>query len=87
VFREHGVCDGRGQAFRMDRVVVDADRVTVLDFKTGAGDPDPALKAAREKADREQMAVYRALLVELYPGLPVRALLAYVDQGRWEIVA
>ncbi len=87
VFREHSVCDGRGQAFRMDRVVVDADRVTVLDFKTGAGDPDPALKAAREKADREQMAVYRALLVELYPGLPVRALLAYVDQGRREIVA
>jgi ATP-dependent helicase/nuclease subunit A len=86
VLREHGVCDSRGQAFRMDRVVVDADGITVLDFKTGGGDPDPALKAAREDEDREQMTVYRALLAELHPGRPVRAILAYVDQARWEDV-
>jgi ATP-dependent helicase/nuclease subunit A len=87
VHREFNVCDGRGQAFRMDRVVLDEDRMTVLDFKTGGGDPDPGVKAAREKADREQMVVYRRLLAELYPGLPVSGLLSYIDQGRWEILA
>jgi len=87
VRREFNVCDGRGQAFRMDRVVLDPDRITVLDFKTGGGDPDPGAKAEREGSDLEQLAVYRRLLTELFPGLPVWGFLAYVDQGRWELLA
>lgn len=48
VYRETDFCDGTGRVFRMDRVVVDEDAVTVVDFKTGAD-------AGRVEADRTQI--------------------------------
>ena len=72
VLREQEFCDETGRLFRMDRVVVDPDRVTVVDFKTGA-----------EETGRyaEDVRTYARILGQVYPGRTVVALLAYVDAG------
>jgi ATP-dependent helicase/nuclease subunit A len=70
VLREQELCSADGRLFRIDRLVVDPDRVTVLDWKTGA--EEPAAHAA-------QMEGYRKLLSEVYPGKPVESLVAYMD--------
>jgi ATP-dependent helicase/nuclease subunit A len=86
VLREFNFCDATGQVFRMDRVVVDPEAVVVLDFKTGR-EPSARAKAEREASDRGQLAVYRRILAEIFPGRPVKGVLAYIDQGRWETVS
>ena len=85
VLREADFCDAEGRAFRMDRVVVDPDAVTVVDFKTGA-DPDAGRRAARVEADRAQVRAYMRILGEAVPGRPVRGFLAFIDEGRFEAV-
>jgi ATP-dependent helicase/nuclease subunit A len=72
VLREQEFCDETGRLFRMDRVVVDPDRVTVVDFKTGA-----------EETGRyeEDVRTYARILGQVYPGRAVEALLAFVDAG------
>ncbi len=63
-----------GALFRADRVVVDGDEVVVVDFKTGS---------SSHSGDHEvQVREYMEILHELYPGKPVRGVLAYVDQAR-----
>ncbi len=57
----------------MDRVVVDPDRVTVVDFKTGE---EERLEHVR------QMQEYAGILSAVYPGRRVEAVLAYLDTGR-----
>lgn len=61
-----------GALFRMDRVLVDKDLVTVVDFKTG-----------RENAKKyaPQLKNYMAILAEVY-GRPARGLLAYADLNK-----
>jgi len=58
---------------RLDRLLVADDRVTIADFKLGAA---PARHAPAHVA---QLAVYREALRPLYPGLPLRAALVYLD--------
>jgi ATP-dependent exoDNAse (exonuclease V) beta subunit len=72
VLREQEFCDQNGRLFRMDRVVVDRDRVTVVDFKTGV-----------EETSRyeEDIRNYARILGQVYPGRSVNALLAFVDAG------
>jgi ATP-dependent helicase/nuclease subunit A len=72
VLREQEFCDEAGRLFRMDRVVVDGDRVTVVDFKTGT-----------EETGRyeEDVRAYARILRQVYPGRTVEALLAFVDAG------
>ena len=70
VLREFDFCDAAGRVFRMDRVVVDPDEVRVADFKTGG--------ESRE-SDRAQVRGYAAILREIFPGRPVRAVLVYID--------
>jgi ATP-dependent exoDNAse (exonuclease V) beta subunit len=72
VFREKEFCDASGRLVRMDRVVVDIDRVTVIDFKTGEPDPGP---------HEAQLRAYQRVLSDVYPGLPVDGIAAYVDHG------
>lgn len=86
VRREFVVCDAAGRAFRMDRVVVDEDGVHVIDFKTGAEPGRAGGGGARRDEDRDQVRAYAALLRDIYPGRPIRGLLAYIDQGVWEFV-
>lgn len=59
-----------GRLFRMDRLVIDPERVTVIDFKTGNEDPEYA----------EQVKGYAAILREVFPHHAVRGFLAYVDR-------
>ncbi len=86
VFREAEFCAADGRAYRMDRVILDEDAVTVLDYKTGS-DPDPVRRAARAESDRAQIRRYAALLREVYPDLPVKASLVRIDEGSTEDVA
>jgi ATP-dependent exoDNAse (exonuclease V) beta subunit len=57
----------------MDRIVLDAGKISVIDFKTGAENPGP---------HELQMRNYMAILSEVYPARAIEALLAYVDLGR-----
>ncbi|MDH4069072.1 MAG: UvrD-helicase domain-containing protein [Ignavibacteria bacterium] len=64
-----------GSLHRMDRVILDPNAVTVVDFKTGG----------RPVAEyREQMAIYGGILRDIYPGLTCHTVVAYVDQCRVE---
>ena len=56
----------------MDRIVVDPDRVTVIDFKTGEEEPEK---------HGEQLRGYIRICADLYPGREVAAVIAYVDHG------
>ena len=80
VFTERELCDEEGKLVRMDRVVVDPQSVTVVDWKTGVED---------DQADEheEQIANYARILRALYPGRGVRAILAYLDQGETRFVS
>ena len=61
---------------RIDRLAVTADAVWIADFKTGAS----AMR--REYAD--QLAIYRAAVGPMFPGVEVRAFLLWVDSGKFE---
>ncbi len=58
---------------RLDRMLATEEAVLIVDFKLG---PAPARPAPAHVA---QLAVYRAALQPLYPSLPVRAALVYLD--------
>jgi ATP-dependent helicase/nuclease subunit A len=67
----------RGVTGRIDRLLVEPERVTIVDFKTGrlpTGGPDdvPAAYLA-------QMAAYRAILREIYPAHRVELVLVWTD--------
>ena len=64
--------DKTGSLFRMDRVIIDKDAVTVVDFKTGHENTE------KYKA---QMKNYLGIISEVYTK-PVRGFLAYVDPGK-----
>jgi ATP-dependent helicase/nuclease subunit A len=69
----------RAVAGKLDRVAVGDEDVRVVDFKTGRPPPSriedvPALHVA-------QLALYRALLRQLYPGRTVRACLLYTESA------
>lgn len=69
VFVEQNIVSPAGKIFRIDRLVVDPDRVTVIDYKTGG----------EAEEHHEQVREYLHLVRELYPGRTVEGLLAYVD--------
>jgi len=58
---------------RLDRLVATSDGVSIVDFKLGAKPDRPAA------AHVAQLALYRAALRPLYPGLAIRAALVYLD--------
>ena len=61
--------DRNGSLFRMDRVLIGKDKITVVDFKTG-------LENTEKYA--AQLQNYLAIIAEVY-GRPVKGFLAYVD--------
>ncbi len=69
--------DKNGALLRMDRLVIDKDKITVIDFKTGAPDTEK---------HRAQMRNYAAILKEAYKNAEVRAVLAYIDLKKIEEV-
>jgi ATP-dependent exoDNAse (exonuclease V) beta subunit len=70
--KEQDFSDLRGNLFRMDRVVIDEDRIFVIDYKTGTG------KEA-EKEYVSQLKNYIRILKEIYPGKNIEGVIAYVD--------
>jgi len=64
-----------GELCRMDRVVMDTNSVTVIDYKTGRDNKETNKHA-------EQMQKYMEILKEIYPDKAVKGLLIYTDTGR-----
>ncbi len=62
---------------RVDRLLVEPGRVLVIDFKTNRPSPDRIEDASR--AYIVQMAVYAAVLSEIFPGRPIEAALIWTD--------
>jgi ATP-dependent helicase/nuclease subunit A len=62
---------------RVDRLLVEADRVLVADFKTNR--TVPAELSAADPAYILQMAVYGAILEDVYPGRRIEAALVWTD--------
>jgi len=76
IMNEQEFVNPDGRLFRMDRIVVDADVVTVLDFKTG-DDKD---------AYTDQVRGYVNILKNFYLGRTIRGVLAFVDQKKLRVV-
>ena len=85
VFTELEVCDALGRLRRLDRVVLDPDRVIVIEFKTGIPS-DPARRPAWEEEDRRIFRDYLNIMKDVYPGRPVSGLFAFIDRGTQESV-
>ena len=76
---------GRAESFppglfisgRIDRLVVREDRVLVVDFKTNRPSPDTIEGA--DPAYIRQMALYAAVLEEVFPGRQVEAAIVWTD--------
>ncbi len=79
VLREFNYCDASGNVYRMDRVVLDADAVTIIDFKTGFVS-EKERRERRDAEDRQQMREYIKIIKEIYPGKRVRGILARIDE-------
>jgi len=62
---------------RLDRLVIEPDRVLVADFKTNR--PSPARIEEADEAYITQMAVYAAVLRAAFPGRKVEAALVWTD--------
>ncbi|HXV00862.1 MAG TPA: double-strand break repair helicase AddA [Caulobacteraceae bacterium] len=62
---------------RVDRLLVQAERVLVVDFKTNR--PPPARIEDADPAYLRQMAIYWAILSEVYPGRRIEAALLWTD--------
>ena len=74
IYTEQEFCDSAGRLVRMDRVVADADRVIVVDYKTGDEEETQAEHDA-------QIRRYVEVLSGAFPGRRVEALLVYTDRG------
>jgi len=79
VHREIELADRRGRLFRADRVVVDPEVVTVIDFKSGS-DKD------RELAPDyyQQLKGYMSMLSDIFPGKKLAGILMYPDLKKVE---
>ena len=64
-------------AGQVDRLAVTAEAVLIADYKTNR--PAPRRLDEVPGAYVTQLALYRAVLAELYPGKPIRAVLVWTD--------
>jgi ATP-dependent helicase/nuclease subunit A len=75
-----GLPAGLSLSGRIDRLVVEADRVLIVDFKTNR--PAPARIEDADPAYILQMAAYAAILGEVYPTRRIAAALVWTDGPR-----
>src|SRR5467141_1829384 len=66
---------------QIDRLVVTADEVLIVDYKTNHAPPGAGAQAPA--AYVRQLALYRAVLQKLYPQLPVRAALLWTETAEF----
>ncbi|MCX8161099.1 MAG: UvrD-helicase domain-containing protein [Candidatus Saccharicenans sp.] len=81
VHLEIELADSQGRLFRADRVVVDREAVTVIDFKSGRSE-EPELV----QAYREQLKGYMSMLSDIFPGKRVSGVLMYPDLKKVETI-
>jgi ATP-dependent exoDNAse (exonuclease V) beta subunit len=74
ILREQELTNRYGELYRADRVIVDAARVTVMDFKTGSDE--------NENDYIQQVSNYMAMLGEIYPEKKIDGVIAYVDMKK-----
>ena len=67
----------KGISGRMDRLLVEKDRILVVDFKTNR--PAPERIEDADPAYIRQMAAYVTVLGEIYPGRRIEAALVWTD--------
>jgi ATP-dependent exoDNAse (exonuclease V) beta subunit len=77
--KEQEYSDNIGRLFRMDRVIIDNDCITVIDYKTGKD------KESLDKY-RAQLKNYMSILCDVYPGKTIKGIIAFVDLAQVEIV-
>ncbi len=77
-----GRVGGQVISAQVDRLLVEDERVTVIDYKTNR--PAPKEVEAVPKVYLKQMAAYRAALGAMYPGRAIRCLLLWTD-GPWTL--
>lgn len=65
---------------QIDRLLVSADRILVVDYKTNRPPPSDVKNVA--PVYLKQMAAYRAVLGHIYPGRPVQCALLWTDAVR-----
>jgi ATP-dependent exoDNAse (exonuclease V) beta subunit len=76
ILNEQEFVSTEGGLFRMDRIVIDANIVTVIDFKTGDD----------KKGYTEQVQKYMNILKGYFPGRRVQGVLAFVDKKNLRVV-
>jgi len=64
--------DSKGCLLRMDRVIIDEGRVTVMDYKTGS-------ERKAEAGHLSQLRNYMNVLKGVYPEKEIHGVIAYVD--------
>ena len=76
--------DGTDRRFLglIDRLIVDENRVTVLDFKS-----DRPVPSSAPDSYVAQLALYRALVQRLYPGREVVCALLWTVSGRLDMLS
>ncbi len=72
-----GVVNGQVVCARLDRLALTAQTVTLVDYKTNR--PAPTDPACVPEAYLRQMARYKTLLAEIYPGREIRTVLLWTD--------
>lgn len=70
VLNEQDVVSGRGRLFRVDRLIIDTDEVTIVDFKTGEEQSEYA----------EQVRGYMEIAREIFRDRKIKGVLAYIDR-------
>jgi ATP-dependent helicase/nuclease subunit A len=75
-----GLVEGHVLSGQIDRLVVEKDRVLVVDFKTLR--PPPATEAEVAPLYLRQLALYQAALGEIYPGRQIRCALLWTEGPR-----
>ncbi len=75
-----GMVAGQRVSGQVDRLAVLDDDILVVDYKTNR--PPPRMQADVPAAYGRQMAVYRSLLREIYPGRHVRSALLWTEGPR-----
>jgi len=80
VFAERDFCDADGRVHRVDRLIVDPERVRILDWKSGSEEIGTSDQVAQVRA-------YADIVRQVYPGRAVEALLVHLDRHETRCVS
>ncbi len=72
IYNEKEIVDGKGDTFKVDRLIVRPDAIEVIDYKTGD---------TRSPQHKEQVNHYAGLISDIYPGREIRKYILYIESG------